>query len=206
MSNSPYRLESSIRIHLAPVLRGDGFSGSGRGFRRVAGDIIHALQVQGSRYGSKFAIELGIHPLAIRDVRGRAPDPARITAYDCEFRRRLSERGSDQWWDHEASKESMDAAMLRATAVYETIGRKLFSEQSGSNSSVHTVTPDQFENGQYRFSGFASTKVRMTLALALMRQSVGNLEHARAFARIGLANIGVAGALKNELEELCATD
>jgi Domain of unknown function (DUF4304) len=63
----------------------------------VAGNLIHAIQVQGWRHGGKFAINLGIHPLAIRDVHGKAPDPARITAYDCEFRRRLAKSGSDQW-------------------------------------------------------------------------------------------------------------
>jgi hypothetical protein len=99
----------------------------------------------------------------------------------------------------------MDAAVLQAAAVYASVGRKLFSEQSGSNSSLHAVTPEEFENEQYRFSGFASTKVRMALALALMRQSVGNLDQARAFAKIGLASLTSTSALKSELERLCNT-
>src|SRR6516165_4717048 len=168
MSDLSYRIEPSIKNHLGPVLQGDGFAGSGFGYRRLVGDLIHAVQVQGSRQGGKFAIELGIHPQSIRDVLGRTPDPARITAYDCEFRRRLSEAGADQWWDYAPTKESMDAAVLRAAAAYATVGRRLFSEQSTSAASLCTVTPNQFENGEYRFSGFGSTKVRMALTLALM--------------------------------------
>jgi hypothetical protein len=203
MNNLSYRLESSIKNHLAPMLRGDGFAGSGRGYRRAVGNLIHAVQVQAWRQGGNFAIELGMNPLGIRDVLGRVPDPARITAYDCEFRRRLSEAGADQWWDYAPTKESMDSAVLRAAAVYATVGRRLFSEQSTSAASLCAVTPNQFENGECRFSGFGSTKVRMALTLALMRRSDGNLEHARAFASIGLANIGTAGAIKRELEEIC---
>jgi hypothetical protein len=206
MNNLSHRLASSIKNYLAPVVRGDGFAGSGRGYRRVVGNLVHALQVQGARQGGKFAIELGIHPLGIRDVLGRTPNATRITAYDCEFRRRLSEAGADQWWAYAPTKESMDAAVLQAANIYETVGRRLFLEQSTSTASLFTVTPRQFESGEYRFSGFGTTKVRMALTLALMRRSDGNLEHARAFARIGLANVGTAGAIKDELEEICRSD
>ena len=60
MGSSTLRLESSIRDHLAPVLRNDGFSGSGRTFRRVLGDLIHLCSVQGSRHGGELAVNLGI--------------------------------------------------------------------------------------------------------------------------------------------------
>ena len=197
------RLESSIKDHLSPVLKSDGFFGSGRTFRRISGDLIHVVQVQGSRYGSKFAVNLGIQPRSIPDVVGNSPDATKIREELCEFRRRLSEAKSDQWWEHQGSKESMDAAVRAAASVYTTIGRRLFSELSGPESPLHKVTPAQFEAGQYSFSGFGSTKVRMARSLALMRQSVGNLADAGAFARIALASLGVARALRAELEALC---
>jgi hypothetical protein len=97
----------------------------------------------------------------------------------------------------------MDAAVQAAAAVYTTIGRRLFSELSGPESPLHNVTPAQFEAGHYSFSDFRSTKVRMARSLALMRQSVGNLADASAFARIALANLKVAHAFRAELEALC---
>ena len=197
------RLESSIKDHLSPVLKSDGFFGSGRPFRRISGDLIHVVNVQGSRYGGMFAVNLGIQPRCIPDVVGHAPDATKIREELCEFRRRLSEAKGDQWWEHEGSKESMDAAVRAAASVYTTIGRRLFSELSGPESPLHKVTPTQFEAGNYSFSGFRSTKVRMARSLALMRQSVGNLADASAFARIALANLGVAHALRAELEAFC---
>ncbi|WP_262049302.1 DUF4304 domain-containing protein [Bradyrhizobium sp. Bra78] len=197
------RLESSIKGHLSPVLKSDGFFGSGRTFRRISEEHIHVVQVQGSRYGSKFAVNLGIQPRSIPDVVGNSPDATKIREELCEFRRRMSEATSDQWWEYEASNESMDAAVQAAASVYKAIGRRLFSELSGAESPLHKVTPGQFEAGQYSFSGFGSTKVRMARSLALMRQSIGDLVNANAFARIALASLGNASALRAELEELC---
>jgi len=97
----------------------------------------------------------------------------------------------------------MDTAVLAAASVYTTFGRRLFAEQSGAESPLHTVTPAQFDAGHYSFSGFRSTKVRMARSLALMRQSIGNLADASAFARIALANLGAAHALRAELEAFC---
>jgi hypothetical protein len=134
---------------------------------------------------------------------GNSPEVTKIKAELCEFRRRLSEAKSDQWWDHEGSKESMDAAVRAAASVYTTIGRRLFAELSGPESPLHKITPVQFEAGQYNFSGFGSTKVRMARSLALMRQSAGNLTDADAFARIALASLGGAHGLRAELQALC---
>jgi hypothetical protein len=197
------RLESSIKKHLSPTLKSDGFFGSGRTFRRISEDLIHVVQVQGSRSGGKFAVNLGIQPRSIPDVVGNSPDASKITEELCEFRRRLSEARSDQWWEYGGSKESMDAAVRAAALVYATIGRRLFSELSGPKSPLQTVTPAQFEAGQFRFSGFGSNKFRMARSLALMRQSIGNMADANAFARIALASLGNASALRAELEQLC---
>lgn len=203
MNRTMHRLESSIKDHLAPVLRDDGFVGSGRTFRRISGEFIHAVEVQGSRYGGKFAVNLGIQPAAIPDVAGSSPDATKIKPELCEFRRRLSEAESDQWWDHAESKESMDAAVRAAASIYATIGRRLFADMSGPESPLHKITPAQFEARLCGFSGFRSTKVRMARSLALMRQSLGNLTDADAFARIALASLRGAHALQAELEALC---
>lgn len=196
------RLESSIKDHLSPLLKSDGFFGSGRTFRRISGDLIHVVNVQGSRYGGEFAVNLGIQPQCIPDVVGNSPDATKIGAELCEFRRRLSETGSDRWWKHDGSKESMDAAVRAAASVCATIGRRLFAELTRPESPLHTVTPAQFEAGHYSFSGFGSSKVRMARSLALMRRSAGNLADASAFARIALANLGSADALRADLEAL----
>lgn len=161
--------------------------------------------MQGAREGGRFAINLAIQPLEAPDTLGVAPDPARIVADLCQFRRRLSEHGPDQWWDYGASQASMDEAAAKAAAVYALIGRRLFSEQSGPECPIRSVTPEQFKIGDFDFSGFASTKVIMARTLSIMRRAAGNRDHQRAFAQIGLENIGRASGLQIELETLCAT-
>jgi len=127
-------LESAIKEYLSPILRVDGFAGSGRNFRRVVIECVHAINIQWSKWGGQFAINLGIQPLSIPDVMGATPDPKKITETLCEFRRRLSETGEDQWWTYDDSIESMEAAVRSAAAVYTSVGRRLFAEFSGPSS------------------------------------------------------------------------
>src|SRR5919109_238405 len=111
MSASSPRLETSIRTYFLPYLKEDGFGGSGRTFRRVSSGWIQVVNLQGSRYGGQFAINLGVQPVGVPDVLGTNPDSMKITEPLCEFRRRLSEAGADQWGGHDGTQSGMDAAV-----------------------------------------------------------------------------------------------
>jgi hypothetical protein len=196
------RLESAIRSTLVPLLRDDGFTGSGRTFRRVRDCWVQVVNVQGSRKGSSFAINLAIHPLAIPDLRDKSPDPKKITVELCEFRRRLSETKGDHWWSHDTTSESMVSAMTAAAEVYRKVGRPVLERVSGPTTPLITTTPSEFRSGSYDFAGFGSTKVRMALALSLIRKFTGRFEESKAFATYGLENIGSASFLRRDLEVL----
>src|SRR5262245_39047374 len=127
MSEATPRLESAIRRCLVPHLRPDGFSGTGRTFRRLVNGWLQIVNVQGSRYGGQFAINLAIHPLDVPDVLGNDPDLKKMTQERCEFRRRLAASGDDQWWEHGSSQSSMDTAVTAAADVYVRIGRALLA-------------------------------------------------------------------------------
>lgn len=198
------RLETSIKENLGPCLRSDGFVGSGRTFRKITEDFIFVLNVQGSRYGGQFAINLGVQPLCIPNVLGQEPDKKKITEPLCEFRRRLSKSGKDQWWTHDTTKESMDVAIKEATSVYCDIGRQSFSSFEGLNSPFHVITAEAFESGDYSLNGFGSTAVRMGLASARFREAKGQTEDAKKFALAALGMIGSASSLRKELESICA--
>jgi hypothetical protein len=204
MDNGKAKLETSVKVHLAPVLRGEGFKGSGRNYRRVVGDLIQALNVQGSRYDGQFAINMGIQPIAIPDVLGSQVEPMKMTEPYCEFRRRLSETGGDQWWSHTDTQESMDQAVKVATSVYANVGRALFAAMSGPSCPLHTVTPAQFAADTFTFHGFGSTNTRMAFALARLRKAQNRPEECGAFADIALRDIGRGFALIEELEGLRA--
>jgi len=207
MSTSLPRLEGSIRAYLRPHLKADGFAGSGRTFRKLTHNLIQVVNVQGFSYGGKFAINLGIQPLDIRVITGTRPDPKKITEPECEFRRRMTEAGVDQWWAHGATAESMDEAVRAAADVYVRVGRPMLAALGAPDSPIYSMTPEQMPSFRQRLLGFASTDCRMALVLGRVRASQGRLNEARAFATFGLAHVGPAcSILRSQLEELCRTE
>ena len=207
MSNAATpRIEPAIRARFAPLLRADGFAGSGRTFRRTAGDWIHVVNVQGSRYGGEFAVNLGLQPVAIPDVTGNAPDPKKITEELCAFRRRMSESGKrqDRWWKHEATMESIASAVSEAASVYAVAGRGLLGEATAETSDLNMVTPIAFAAGTYDFRGFGSTECRMAFALSQLRKAQGRIAESIAFAKHALEHVGSAGVFRAQIHSFIA--
>ena len=194
-------LTESLKTQFAPALRSVGFVGSGKRFRRVAADCIHVVEVQLWRGGGSFAVNLGLQPLDIHVALGGLPDRQKITEPDCEFRQRLADSGSDQWWQFESAEDAMEAASHSA-ATFLRIGDKRFGEQTGWTSRLRTITPDEVDAGDFSFSGFSSTEVRMARALALMRLATNDKQCARDFALIALKHLGQATRLRGELEAI----
>lgn len=54
------RFHDILRIDLVPLLRSDGFKRSGTTFRRITGEVIHIVNIQGSRYGGECCVNLGL--------------------------------------------------------------------------------------------------------------------------------------------------
>jgi len=197
------RLESVIKVHFAPTLRADGFVGSGRTFRRIRNGQIHLINVQSSSFGGQFAINLAIQPIAIPDVLGNEPDPRKIVERVCELRRRLSESGADQWWSYDDSP-TLERAMNDAKKVYEKYGRPALNAMSNPASPLATLTAEQLEKGSVELNGFGTTKVRLALMLARLREAEDRISDAASFAVFGLKHATNAFGLRPELERLAA--
>jgi hypothetical protein len=197
------RLESAIRAALAPTLTEDGFRGSGRKFHRELDSWLQVITVQGSRWGGSFAVNLGIHFSGAPDVIGRSVVPSKMTEAECEFRRRLSEGMTDQWWKHEGDHESMLLAVQSAAVMYKRFGRGYFSQ---ALVGLNSVTPDDLVSGTFDFKGFGNTKVRLGLALARIRRLQELPDQSKGFAAYALQHIGSASFLRSELEALAAND
>jgi hypothetical protein len=197
-----YRIELAWRDHLAPVLREAGFKGSGRHFRRIVNGFAECISLQGSRYGGKFAINLGIQPLSIPDVMGNDVDPRKIDEISCEFRRRLSETDCDQWWSYTQLISSKVSAAENAAEMFQRNGLKYFAEMTGDESPLLTVNPISFESGLFDFRGFKATEVRMARSLSLLRLASGDIRSSKDFARIALEKMGSGVGLRVELNRL----
>jgi hypothetical protein len=89
-----------LKTEFAPKLRKLEFIGSGQNFRRVRGQIINVINVQGNKYGGSCAVNLGLHLTFLQVCWSSAlPDVHKVKETDCEFRTRLAPGGkSDYWW------------------------------------------------------------------------------------------------------------
>lgn len=200
---SPYRLDDALRLHLAPVLRADGFKGSGRTYRRTINGVAQVVNVQGARWGGSFAINLGLHPLALPIRSDQPADPRKINEVDCAFRRRLRVDERDQWWSHD-SAESAAVAVQAAAEVYQRVGQALLERQSGPGAPIWTLRPEDLDQAGKRLEGFTLYTFRKGALASLMaqiRHAAGDMAAARAFARRAREE-GLAGVDLAELEAL----
>ncbi|MFT4253168.1 MAG: DUF4304 domain-containing protein [Caulobacter sp.] len=199
----PPKLEPSIRAILAPVLAEDGFSGSGRAFRRLDRDLTLIVEVGGTRYGGEIALSLSLQPVAV------ALEPpvarGRLTAAHCEFTRDLGPAENDGRWRYGPTRQEMDAAVAGAAETYRAFGRPFLQIMAGPLSPLRTATPQDFADGARHFRVFRQPPARMARTLAYMRLAAGDRAAAHGFARFALDDIGdglVGSALVPELRAI----
>jgi hypothetical protein len=202
-------LAKAIQSQFAPTPRLDSFSGTSKRYWRVVGGQCQVVEVQGSRYGGKFAINMGIQPMSVPLLSGGAPEPNSLRDMECLFRRRLAVQRGDQWWECQPDQLSMDAAARDACAVYEQVGRGQLEFLAEPNSPLNTLTRETFAAGTYDFKGFGNTGVLMAWTLAHMTKAAVKNAEARGFAELALEEIGdgLGGSnLKAGLRKLLETD
>lgn len=108
----------------APYLREQGFKGSGQNFYRVSADLIHVINLQASKYGDGFAVNLAIHPLGMK-IEGSAeqPEPKKLKEYECFFPTRLSKpTETDHWWKHRGFLKSPERSARSLIEFYKRYG------------------------------------------------------------------------------------
>ncbi len=120
-------VDKAIRKILAPVLRADGFTGSGRTFRRYRGELVHVFCVSGSRWGGALHACLGVH-LRFLVFPGDLPWTwEKIPDFNCFLRQGL---GPGSGWKHDEDEASISAAIQSTRDLYESQGRAEFERFS----------------------------------------------------------------------------
>jgi hypothetical protein len=199
------KLENSIREVFAPSLRAEGFTGSGRNYRRLFGEWVQVVNIQGSNWGGRFYINLATHPIVIPDTGGDPPNPKTILEYHCEFRRRLEKSVADQWWEYDRSQVSMDATVKSAAAVYAEHGRRFFDPQSGVVAQLLALRACDLVSGSHRQMKLLTTDTRISFALARFWSAKAQFDVAAAFADYALSNLGRGVNLRPELLNISKT-
>ena len=172
---------------VAILLRAAGFKGSGQTFRKVEGEWIVVVNIQGSKWGDTFFVNLAAHPLVIPTINDDPVDIKKVKEYDCLFRTRVGDRWS---WSLGGSERSGLVSQIDSAAT------DLSNRAQGLRAAVASQPADMlvknFTIGQ--------TDAFSSLHLARAALAFGNVQKARAVAEWGLEAAGDALILRAKLK------
>ena len=91
-----------VSKHIAPRLRELGWKGSGFHFKRIHDDypFIDLIGFQVNNYGGTFCVEIGVHPIFLKESWEGEYDLKKLTHASLDIRKRLTPNNEyDYWWD-----------------------------------------------------------------------------------------------------------
>ena len=193
---------AEVRRQLYPELFQQGFRGSGLTLRRVAGELIHVVSIQGGSSGEGSYVNLGAH-LAFLPRGGLVHgEPARLTKYECAFRTRVNpEPHFHLAWPYGGSRAEAARNVSLLCEAFRARAPQFFSHFASYPASFSNVTPSSLETApRPHFLASGSPLVWAQIALHL-----GNADTARAFAKIALTKCSpAASASRDACEQVLA--
>jgi hypothetical protein len=158
-------------LHLGSHIRSLGFKGRGQNFRREEDEFIFVINIQKSRTGEEFFINLGAQPTFI---------PAECDAslstlkeYECVMRERI---GNEWKWDLD------EVARLALINQLNFEQEKFFGTIRGLRLAIEHETPDEL----LRKFSMGKTQARTALHLARAASFLGHAAIADALVKRGL--------------------
>ena len=194
-----------LKTDFAPKLRGVGFIGSGSNFRRLRNDVIHVLNIQGSKYGESSCVNLCIHPscLPIEHTQ-ELPDPKKLKEYECVFRSRLAPAsGVDKWWKYNGIFTSPKRSVDDLVTTYFKYGESYLDRYSSVKNILEELSIDKLRaNKSIEALGWDISIPRAALIAARISECRGDDESKVLFAKYGLGQVECGEGLKKLLLEL----
>jgi hypothetical protein len=180
---------------LFPVLRSEGFRGSGSTLRRTNKPIVHVFNVQGSRGGDRCYLNLGAHLSFLPTEGGGAVPSAALQEYHCVFRSRLHPPSDQEFgWSYGTNDEESAANVARIVSAWPSEGRNFFARYSSYPEAFVALT---------RSTVPSALHPRDTLHYARIAVELGLRHEAIAFAESGLERTSQqATGLRRELDRL----
>jgi hypothetical protein len=203
---NPYdRFFELLKSDFHPLLRSEGFKGSGITFRRFGDETLHIVKIQAHPYGGKCCVELGSHVLFLPVLRGdgSVTDPKKLKHFECTFHARLCEPGEpDRWFDYGITEADCAVGIATLIDVYGTHGRAFFQKFEPFPEACRVVTPADLDRGDTSRMPSLTTVVYAALTMARIAHHVKDAQRRQEFAEVGLRHLGNAKALRLELERL----
>lgn len=182
----------------------EGFKGSGTTLRRVQGEAIHVVNIQGSSCGGKCCVNVGLHfsflPKAGGGLLGA---PESLKEYECNFRNRVRETHElDHWWRYGETEKEAEASVASLIELYGKYGALFFKKFEPYPEVFEKITPAEMDAGDLSKLPIQMNLVNAALTLARIMNQLKRVDLRRQFAEIGLRNLGKAVGLKAEFEYL----
>lgn len=187
--------QKTLARHLYPVLRREGFKGSGATLRRVVEPVVHVFNLQGSTSGDRCYLNLGAHLDFLPGGPIRTPD--KRLEYECEFRNRIRSPANDHAWRYGETPEQGETTALAIVAAWESQGRPWFARLARwPEDFAALVEAFDLDEGHP-----ASGRTMATIAVRL-----GDRPRARLIAEAALARMPErANGVRYDLQQLLAT-
>lgn len=194
-----------LREDFYPLLREQGFKGSGQHFRRINGDVIHTINIQNNKYGGSCCINLGLHLsfLPIAWPKDQMPDLSTIKEIDCVFRMRLAPKGkSDYWWKFKSGViyPSVEKRVQHLIKTYQEEGETKFAQFDTVEKVANMISVEQIEKANYLEIFGGCVPAHGAMIMAKINKHLGNIELSKSLAEAGLKVLDGAEVLRNELE------
>jgi hypothetical protein len=195
---------AAVEAEFVPRLQAVGFTGAGKDFRRINGDIVNAISLQDNRYHDKCALNIGLHALFLPSPSGELPDSATIKEIECEFRDRVVPLGvSDHWWDYGTTESVAERSARDMIDTYFSVAAPNFERFQSVDDLAEMLPLDKFEAHDFRKCfGRLTTVTRAALAMARIHEHLGNTQLATQFAAKGLERVGRASSLIPHFEKI----
>ena len=185
----------ALGSRLFPILRAEGFRGSGSTLRRINDPVVHVFNVQGSSRGKECYLNLGAHLLFLPTAGDGQAIAKSLKEYECVFRGRFDPPAGLQFgWNYAQTREDMDETISFICDHWSIYGHEFFDRFAEYPQSFLKLVEEADETKKHPID---------LLDLARIAVHLGETSRAVVLANEGLRRCPErATGLKKKLEEI----
>ena len=170
---------SLLTKRMRPVLRNEGFKGSGSTMRRINGSVIHVFNIQNVSSENCYYLNLAAHLSFLPEEGGLEVVAEKIDAPACVFRGRVEPpTGPATGWGYSTNESEAEETIEFIISEWESVGRPFFQRYAEYPSSFVKLIADTRPEDVHS---------RNALHLARIAVELGDSGRAFEFANAGLS-------------------
>jgi hypothetical protein len=134
---------NALSARLYPILRAEGFRGSGNTLRRINEPIVHVFNVQASSGGEACYLNLGAHLTFLPKPGGGETEAKTLKEYECVFRDRFDPpAGSGFGWSYANDEGNLNETISFVCDHWSIYAHAFFDRHSAFPDSFATLVDD----------------------------------------------------------------